>query len=67
MRVVLRGQGLVPELLLLKDGGKAGYIEDTRTCACVQEADNLGNGLVVVLAVAQGRLDLGAACAGGQV
>ena len=32
MRIVLRGQGLFMELLLRKDGGYAGYIEDTRTC-----------------------------------
>ena len=32
LRVVLRGQGLVTELLLRKDGGKDGYVVDTRTC-----------------------------------
>ena len=29
---MLHGQGLVTELLLQKDGGKVGDIEDTRTC-----------------------------------
>ena len=36
IRVVLRGQGLFTGLLLRKDGGKAGYIEDTRTCVEVR-------------------------------
>ena len=37
LRVVLRGQGLITELLLRKDGGNVGYIVDTRTCVGMEE------------------------------
>ena len=48
MRVELRGQRLITEVLLRKDGGNVGYIVDMRTCVGMEErvytGDDLGNG-----------------------
>ena len=41
---MLHGQGLVTELLLRKDGGKAGYIEDMRNCVGMEVRVCTGGG-----------------------
>ena len=65
-------RGLATELLLRKDGGKIGYIEDTKTCVSMEVRGCTGggqsrNGPYVVPAWHSYRLVLGAISKGGGV
>ena len=40
-------RGLATELLLRKDGGKIGYIEDTKTCVSMEVRGCTGGGFVL--------------------
>ena len=65
-------RGLATELLLRKDGGKIGYIEDTKTCVSMEVRGCTGggqsrNGPYVVPAWHSHRLVLGAISRGGGV
>ena len=60
VRVVLRKQGLVTELLLRKDGGKVEYIEDTRTCVGMEVRVCTGGGQ------SRKRADCSTGCGTGQ-
>ena len=65
-------RGLATELLLRKDGGKIGYIEDTKTCVSMEVRGCTGggqsrNGPYVVPAWHSRRLALGAISKGDGV
>ena len=72
LRIVLCGQGLFMELLLRKDDGKVGYIEDMKTCVGMEVRGCTGGGQFRKRAecstgLAQCRLVLGAISKGGGV
>jgi hypothetical protein len=66
------GRGLTTELLLRKDGGKVGHIEDTKTCVGMEVCGCTGGGqswkrTECSTGLAQYRLVLGAISKGGGV